>query len=221
MSGQIIYIFLDEGGNLDFSAKGSRFFSLSCISMQRPFALHTSLDNYKYDLIEFGLDTEYFHCTDDNTHVRRRVFTILKENQQQFHIDSLLVEKRKTHPALRVPQAFYPRMLGYLLRYTVKGYDHNIVTEVIVITDTIPLNKKRRTIEKSVKEVLRKMLPKDISYRVLHHASKAHYGLQVADYCNWAIFRKWEQADDEYYQVISSALKSEYDIFKNGDVTWY
>ena len=62
---------------------------------------------------------------------------------------------------------------------------------------------------------------KNISYRVLHHASKAHYGLQTADYCNWATFRKWEQADDEYYQVISSALKSEYDIFKEGNDIWY
>ena len=84
-----IYGFLDEGGNLDFSRTGTRFFSLSCVSMQRPFTLHTQLDTYKYDLIEFGLDVESFHCTNDNTHVRRHVFEILSQQFDQLRVDSL------------------------------------------------------------------------------------------------------------------------------------
>lgn len=70
MNKQTVYIFLDEGGDLNFSNTGSRFFSLSCVSMQRPFTLNTVLDTYKYDLIAFGLNIESFHCTYDNKHVR-------------------------------------------------------------------------------------------------------------------------------------------------------
>ena len=219
---QTIYIFLDEGGNLDFSKSGTRFFSLSCVSMLRPFTLHTRLDTYKYDLIEYGIDTEAFHCAEDNTRVRAKVFEILGQSIKKLRIDSLVVEKCKTGPALQKPQEFYPRMLGYLLRYVIKkAYSHNRIAELVVITDTIPVSRRRKAIEKSVKTTLAEMLTKDASYRVFHHSSKAHYGLQIADYCNWAIFRKWERQDNEHYKTIKPALKSEYDIFKTGVKKYY
>ncbi|WP_448508115.1 DUF3800 domain-containing protein, partial [Immundisolibacter sp.] len=67
------------------------------------------------------------------------------------------------------------------------------VDEVIVITDTIPIQKKRQAVEKAIKGALSAMLPAGMRYRILHHASRSHYGLQVADYCNWAVFRKWQK----------------------------
>jgi hypothetical protein len=214
-------MFLDEGGNLDFSAKGSRYFSLSCITIERPFLLHTALDGYKYDLIEFGKNIEYFHCADDNSFVRARVFQIIQQNLQAFRIDSLIVEKCKTGPALQETMKFYPKMLGYLIRYVVKGYDLNKVDEIIVITDSIPVNKRRQAIEKAVKTTLAEMLPIDTEYRILHHASKSHYGLQIADYCNWAILRKWERGDAEHYETIKPSLQSEYNIFQSGTRKYY
>ncbi len=45
--------------------------------------------------------------------------------------------------------------------------------------------------EKGVKTTLAAMLPVEVSYRVLHHASKSNMDLQIADYCAWAIYRKW------------------------------
>lgn len=220
LSKQTFYIFLDEGGDLNFSDSGSRFFSLSCVSTRRPFILHTVLDTLKYDLIQLGLDTQFFHCSQDNRHVRHEVFSILEKNLHRLRIDSLLVEKCKTTPAMRKPQEFYPRMLGYLLRNVFQSYEPNKIAEVVVITDNIPLNKKRKSIEKAVKVTLVEMLPEDIPLRALHHASKAHYGLQIADYCNWAIFRKWEQGDDRLYRIIQPAMKSEYSISQN-DVREY
>ena len=217
----IIYVFLDEGGNFDFSEKGTKFFSLTSVSMKRPFPLHSSLDSYKYDLLEYGLDTEYFHCTNDNTHVRNKVFEILKEQVDSFRIDSLVIEKPKTGFSLQKPEKFYPKMLGYLLRYVIEAYNATQIDEIIVITDQIPINKKRNAIEKSIKKILSELLPNDVQYKLFHHSSKAHHGLQIADYCNWAIFRKWERIDTEYYDLIKTAIKSEYDIFQAGSRRYY
>ncbi len=71
------YIFLDEAGNFDFSPKGTRYFVLTSVSTRRPFAPHAPMDDYKHDCLEFGLDTEYFHCAEDNPRVRRRVFELI------------------------------------------------------------------------------------------------------------------------------------------------
>ena len=93
--------------------------------------------------------------------------------------------------------------------------------EVIVITDTLPVQKKRQAIEKTIKETLTNKLPLDCKYRILHHNSRSHYGLQIADYCNWAVFRKWERNDSMFYDRIKPSLKSEFDIFRNGTRLYY
>jgi hypothetical protein len=210
------YIFLDEGGNLDFSPSGTKYFTLTTIATTRPFSLYGPLSDLRYDLIELGLDLEYFHATEDRQPVRDKVFAEIANGLPGLRIDSLIVEKSKTGPALRAVERFYPEMLGYLLRYLFKGSAIKNCDEVIVITDSLPVNNKRRAIEKSVKVVLQNMLPSSTPYRLLHHASKACLYLQVADYINWAIYRKWEGNDRRSYDLISDGIHSEYEIFQGG-----
>lgn len=214
-----LYIFLDEGGNFDFSSKGTRHFTLTSVSLYRPFALHTDLDTYKYDLIEHRIEPriamEYFHCADDNKFVRNKVFEMLAASVPENSVDAVVIEKPKTGPALRPPEKFYPKMLGYLLRYAV-GQVTGSIGEVVVITDSLPVAKKRRSVEKSVKTVLANMLPTGTPYRIMHHTSRAHYGLQIADYFNWAIYRKWEHGDVAAHALVQSKIRSEFEIFKSG-----
>lgn len=131
-----------------------------------------------------------------------------------------MVEKSKTGPALQPPEHFYPRMIGYLLKYAVEQQIGKF-GEVVVITDTLPVARKREAIEKGLKIALAKMLPAGIPYRIMHHASKSHYGLQVADYFNWAIFRKWEHGDDKVYARIQGKIRSEFHIFRSGAKHYY
>lgn len=215
------YLFLDEGGNFDFSPTGTRYFVLTSVATRRPFPAHGPLDDFKHDCLEFGLDTEYFHCADDNPRVRRRVFDLIAANLDSLRIDCLVVEKPKAGPALREDKRFYPEMLGHLLKYVIPRELRNSVDEVIVITDTIPIQKKRQAVEKAIKRALSSMLPAGMRYRILHHASRSHYGLQVADYCNWAVFRKWQKDDVEFYDRIKSAVRSEFDIFRSGTRHYY
>ncbi len=220
-----LYIFLDEGGNFDFSNKGTQYFTLTSVASLRNWSqLYTNLSNEKYKLIEWGLNTEYFHCCEDNTHVRGKVFNLLNEEfkNNSIKIDSIVIDKRKTHPILQVEKEFYSKMLGYLLKYIFKHSQSKGFDEIIVITDKIPVNKKRKTVEKAIKQTLATELkPLCKKYRVLHHNSCSHYALQVADYCNWAIFRKWERQDDKYYKLIEPFIRSEFEIFEKGKVYHY
>ena len=220
MSG-VVYVFLDESGNLDFSPSGTRFFVLTSVSMNRPFHINDALESYRYELLERGLEQEYFHCSEDNPSVRSRVFSIISGGLADIQVDSVIVEKPKTGPALTAEVRFYPEMLGHLLKYVLTRPSHRNATEVIVITDSLPLRKRRRAIEKAVKSTLPTMLPAGVSYRVLHHDSRSHYGLQVADYFCWALFRKYERADEAAYSQIRSAIVSEFDIFRTGTTYYY
>ena len=133
-----VYVFLDESGNLDFSDRGTRHFVLASVSMKRPFQMNGELDRYKYDCVEYGLEQERFHCANDNTHVRNRVFDIMSGRLDGTEIHSLVVEKNKTAPDARAEARFYPEMLGNLLSYVLETPLHATADEIIVITDTLP-----------------------------------------------------------------------------------
>jgi len=175
----------------------------------------------KYDLVELGLNVEYFHASEDRQAVRNQVFAAVMNNPDNLRIDSIIVEKRKTGPALQPAEHFYPRILGQLLKYILNGRHVEDYDEIIVITDSLPVSSKRKSFEKGIKQTLSQMLPADKRYRVLHHASKSSMGLQIADYCNWAIYRKWESGDPRSYELIRGAVRSEFDIFETGTRLYY
>ena len=208
------YIFLDESGNFDFSANGTRYFLLASVSMRRPFGVYAKLQDYKYDCIENGGDVEHFHCYADRKAVRDAVFGVIGAHLDKLRIDCLVVEKRKVRPPLQEDERLYRWSLGYLLRRVLSYEQDAGASDVMVITDTIPVNKKRKAVEKGIHDsVVMKQLP-GMKYRILHHQSRSHYGLQVADYCCWAIFRKWQRGESAWYDRIKPALRSELDVFE-------
>jgi hypothetical protein len=221
VASRYLYVFLDEAGNFDFSPTGTKHFIVSSVTVERPFRFELPLSDLQYDLIQQGLEIEYFHAAEDKQAVRDRVFEIVSQNLASMRIDSVVVEKRKTGPALRPVEKLYPKMLGYLLRHVLDRQQLAGFTEVVVITDAIPVRKMRRAVEKAVKVTLAAMLPPDVKYRLLHHDSKSHFGLQVADYCNWSIYRKWANDDTRSYDIIRTAVRSEFDIFRTGERFYY
>ena len=43
------YMFIDEGGNFDFSPKGKKYFTLSCLTEKRPLPSHDKPRNIKLE----------------------------------------------------------------------------------------------------------------------------------------------------------------------------
>lgn len=207
------YIFLDESGNFDFQKSGTRYLILTSVGMHRPFPISRELDRYKYDCIENGTNIEFFHCYNDSKFTRHAVFDLIEAHLDNIRIHCVVVEKARTSPARQTTSRMYRWMLGYLLRGALTAELDSGAGRVVVITDTIPVNKKRKAVEKSIQgAVARNQLP-GLKYRILHHQSRSHYGLQVADYCCWAIFRKWEMEDSTWYDRIKLAVRWESNVY--------
>ena len=203
------YIFLDESGNFDFRKSGTRYLILTSVSMRRPFPLCLHLDRYKYDCIENGTNLEFFHCYNDRKTTRHAVFDLIEAHLNNIRIHCVVVEKARIGSARQTTSRLYRWMLGYLLRGALTAELDKGANRVIVITDTIPVNKKRKAVEKSIQGAVAKNQLPGLKYRILHHQSRSHYGLQVADYCSWAIFRKWEMGDSTWYDRIKLAVRWE------------
>ncbi len=216
-----MYIFLDESGNFDFSKKGTQYLVFTALTIHKPFILMNDMEKLKHSLIKEGQDIELFHATEDKQSVRNQVFTILNNNQD-FEIDSIIVEKAKTNPSLRDMARLYVKIYAVLLKYI---FNRHNFTEVIIFTDTIPHKEKREDIKKGLKEGIRKLLGKGNKFNILHHSSKSHFCLQAVDYCCWAIYKKrgnWDKKKDiRPYQEIEERIKSEFEIFKSGQRLYY
>ncbi len=213
---RFLYIFLDEAGNLDFSRNGTKYFVLGGITKERPFQAYKELTELKYDLVERGMGLEYFHAAEDSQTTRNQVFDVIAKNLVDVAVDSIIVEKQKVAAALHPDEQFYPKVLGTLLREILNHYPLAEFAEVIVFTDSLPVQRKRGAVEKGVKLALAAMLPAAVRYRVLHHASKSNLDLQIADYCTWAVYRKWNGQDARSFQRIKTAVRREWDVLQAG-----
>src|SRR5438046_1691573 len=121
---RFLYLFLDESGNFAFHPNGSRFFVLTSVATEHPFDAAKALHDLRYDVLQRDIEMgECFHAAEDKQEVRNAVFDVIRDHLERFAVDSLVVEKRKTGPALQNLERFYPQMLGYLLRFVVRQYD--------------------------------------------------------------------------------------------------
>jgi len=215
-----LYIFLDEGGDFNFLGNGSKYFNLTSFTTFKNWKnVYFELDNEKYNLLEYGINQIKFHSCEDNKYVRNKTFVILKnylklKNSEKSRLDSVIFNKSKLPLNFREEKQLYSQALSFLLRHVFTKIDKNIVTEVVVITDNLPINKKRKIFRQQIKSTLKEVLSFfKIPFKIYHHPSSAHYGLQIADYCNWAILRKWEREDCFYYEEIKQGIRSEKIVF--------
>lgn len=218
----MLYVFLDESGDFDFSNNGSKYFIITALSVVRPFDAISPLEELKYDLWESGLKIESFHASEDKQYVRDKVFSIISQMMPDYRVDSIIVEKCKTFPTLQKDTArFYKTIFGILLKYVLVGSAQKH-SDVTFVTDSIPLKKKRKQIEKALNQELTDWSKKaQGTYQIFHFSSKSDVNLQIVDYLGWAVARKWSRGDTRSYRLISKCVQTEFDVFEVGKEKFY
>lgn len=202
-----VYLFFDESGNLDFSPHGSRHFCFGVLMMRDPRPLDAALTHLRYSLLEEGLELEFFHAAEDRQYVRDRVFATLAE-VGGLELDLLIADKRTLHPLMRDPFEFYCRH-GYAIMEAALTRVGHLDETIVVITDTLPLQRERKALEKAFRTALRKYLG-ERNFSIVHQTSAAHGGLQAVDYCTWALQRKL-RGDGRSYERIRPWIQSEWE----------
>lgn len=208
-----VYLFFDEAGNLDFSPSGTKFYVFGALTTREPSQLFRPLSDLRYRLIAEGTDIERFHASEDRQQVRDLVFDILHD-VGGFEFDSVIVRKDKVGEAFKDDLSFYPHFANFLLQGVFARYG-DPDEQIVIITDRLPVKKKKKAFEKAFKSYIRKRLGRR-RFTMFHHASASHTCLQAADYCNWAIYKKWKDAELRPYGIIKRFVRSEADILADG-----
>ncbi|MGE0273769.1 MAG: DUF3800 domain-containing protein [Vicinamibacterales bacterium] len=215
-----LHLCLDEAGNLSFNAKGTKHYIFAVAWTLDPKPLANDLTDLRYSLLKQGHDIHSFHATEDRQANRDEVVARLRA-RSGWQFAGLVVEKRKLNPSLYNEERFYPFFAGMLLRFVFKGF-LGPADRVLAFTDTLPVNKHRAAVAKAFKSSCRADLPLGTPFEIYHHPRQANCWLQVADYCCWSLYRKWENGDFRTYGQLAPRLsKRELDVFSRGDGTIY
>ena len=224
-----LFIFIDESGNFDFSPNGTKYFVLSAVSTLSPLGKER-LEEIKYELMKNGINLEYFHAAEDKQIVRNQVYSFI-ERLEDIEIDSVIVQKNKTNPSLYIltkkkkskkGEKLYTKVLQNLLQYIFCRYDNSTkIDQVVVVLSSIFDANKRKLIEKTIKVYLKQIYSKP--FYLYFHENRSDKNTQIADYCCWAIYRKWTDGEIRPYNAVKKGnkIKSEFDIFKTGSTIYY
>lgn len=229
-SRKLLVCYLDEAGDFNFSPNGTKHYLCTALVTEKPLPLQNDLLHMKYLLVMNNKDiskshheNDYFHATEDAPLTRRLVYSCLSTHSNEYRVYSVIVQKNKTNPSIRDPKDFYALVFNRLIREVIarekvrKRYDH-----LLVITDKIPVRKKRSAVISSIKHnVKQQLLDSRTTYTVKQMESKTDFGLQAADYASWSIFQVWERGESHYRHSISHAIVREVDYFHYGKTEYY
>jgi hypothetical protein len=217
------FIFADEAGDFEFSRKPnvSKYF-IVCAMKTESCDLGHDLLRLRRDLLWDGVPIpDYFHATADKQYVRDRVFEVL--NAHEFEIYAQVLEKSKAQSQIRETRhRFYKHAWYYLFKHTMPRIVRSVDDQLMVTTASIGVKKGQADFSSAVLEVLKQTQQIDSgSWRTTFCSSASDPCLQAADYCTWAIQRRWERGDPRSYDLIKHKIKYEFELWRHSGKHYY
>jgi Protein of unknown function (DUF3800) len=228
-----LFLFLDESGNLDFSPSGTRYWSLTAFCTFHPSKGKEAFLDLLYSLADQGVAQEHFHATEDKQAVRDQVFERIGALRDGHEIHCVVAEKSKANPSLynktierkgktvqiKDESPFYGTVCKTLLSFVLGCPRFTHAKKVVVVLSSLFTKDKNQTIRKilSVQLANRARIP----YEICFHDNKSDLNCQIADYCGWAIARKWDKKDARSYDLIKHKIENEFDLFSRGVRNYY
>ncbi len=216
------FIFADEAGDFVFKRKkgASKYFILCTVSAP-VWTISDRLLAVRRNLALKGeADRDKLHATSDLQEIRNEIFAIIQE--EDFRIDATIMEKSKAQKQLRVS---HHRFYQYAWYYHFKHIGPKMARQcekMLITAAALGERKTKAAFKAAVNETIQQVLSRD-RWEVAFHESAKDPLLWVADYCAWAIQKKWESNGEERrsFDLIQKKVATEFDLFKPGGEHFY
>jgi hypothetical protein len=209
-----VYLFGDEAGNFDFSdgPGASRYFILATVTMSNCQAgdrLQALRRRLAWQGVHLGA---VLHATEDPQSVRDAVFQTL--TLCEMRIDATIIDKRSIPDAMRNPNDLYRHVwhehFARIARDIAQPGDR-----LLAVASDLGTRKRRGAFHVAVDEAVRASA--QCIHRVAFWPNMSEPCLVVADYCTWAIQRKWERNDSRSQALLQDKISSETEIEVSGN----
>lgn len=215
------YVFADEAGSLEFRSGQniSKYFILCTVAIDS-CNCGAQLMDLRRQLAWDGLhaDAEMFHATTDPESVRGPVYELIAG--LQLRVDATVLEKSKALPRIRATEQNFYRYAWY---YHFKHVAPRVIPrghDVLISAASIGTKKARAMFRQVLNDVAQQVLPTS-NWKTTFWPASTDPCLQIADYCAWAIQRKFEKGDARRYGQIQRHVHSCYDLFAKSSTHYY
>lgn len=206
------HIFLDESGDLGFSKRSSKWFLFTLVVINDPLLLERVIKKARKSLKKkhkhIFSELHAYHC-DDIT--RTRVLRALAE--LDIAVVTTLLNKEKVYVDLQ-------NQKNYLYNYTANIIlDRLMNSKLIDGEHHVSLVVDRKDTKKNLRNNFIAYITEGVSkkregsFAMSLAASHDEKGLQAVDFISWAIFRKYEKGDFEFYEIIKNKIIDERLLF--------
>lgn len=215
-----LHVFADEAGNFDFKRGPniSSHFIVCTVVLPSCDAASDLLTLRRQLGWEQAPLKDYFHAAKDAQVIRDAVFDLIRKHD--FTVQATIMEKCKAKPSIRPDEArFYKH--GWFNHFK-WGMPRVLrpATEVHVTAASVGTKKKQMTFTDAIRDVLKQTEGRrKVRFNVWPCGTDPC--LQLADYCTWAIQRKWEHGDTRSYDLIKDRITYEYELFRKGTKSFY
>lgn len=160
----------------------------------------------------------FFHCVADPWPARREVFELLASHE--FRVDATILEKSKARPDIRETEVrFFHYAWFFHFKYIAKRVRRGD-EKLLITAASINQNDQKAAFKQAIHDTAQQCMPAE-AWRVAFLNSAEDPCLWVADYCAWALQRKWERGDDKAFKYIEDKVFSQFDLFRTGRTEYY
>jgi len=206
------YIFLDESGDLGFSPKSSKWFLLTIAVSQDRRCLERVIRKFWRHLRKKHKRLGELHASHEQYITRKKVLSLIAEIKD-LKILCVVLNKKKVYVDLQ-------NQKNYLYNYAANILMDRLHNKNLLAShEPIELLVDRKDTNKNLRENFVQYLTKgmrgrrDGGFKVELKSSYESRALQAIDFISWAIFRKYEQGDYEFYELIKSKIVEESLLF--------
>jgi len=182
LSATTLYVYVDESGNFDFSASGTKHFVMTAYVTTEPLFAATRIARLKYYLLSQGVGISNFHASEDSQRVRNQVFEQLAK-LRNLTAHTLWLKKDTLRSEAKSAAAIYE--LAGLEMARIAGEEANLrnAESVVMVFDKTLIYREEQAFLSKAKAVLFELSHPFHIY--FHNVSKDFNG-QIADYIAWS-----------------------------------
>jgi hypothetical protein len=214
------FIFTDEAGDFAFKRGPniSRYFIVCSVTLDTCDVGEVLLRLRRQLAWERAPVGDYFHATEDKQATRDRVFEAIR--REPFRVDATILEKSKAQPHISADDTtFYKYAWWYHFKHIGPQIAHR-ADELHITTATLGTKKRQAIYTAAVNDVIQQVL-KRTAWVTTFTPAGCDPCLQIADYCTWAIQKKWERGDERSYALIQARIATEYNLWRRGTRHYY
>ncbi|OGK19704.1 hypothetical protein A3D80_01850 [Candidatus Roizmanbacteria bacterium RIFCSPHIGHO2_02_FULL_40_13b] len=208
----MVYVFLDESGDLGFKKSSSTWFLFTVAITPDKRALERVVKRIRRTLRKKHKNLGELHAYHADSATRRRVLQEIS-SLKDIHIVCVILNKKKVYIDLQ-------NQKNYLYNYTANILlDRLCNKKTLKTNELIELYVDRKDTNKKLQEKFIIYISEAMNKRRLGafsiklHKSNENKSLQAVDFISWAIFRKYERGDYEFYEIIKAKIIDEKILF--------